>query len=156
MFDSTPLSLKHSIDIPLPLDECFDLFTPHGETLWIAEWKPEYIHPRDGQTVQGMVFLTYHGAETTHWTIVDYRPHQHYVRYSRVTAGSRSVLIEVQCIPQGACNDDTRVWVAYTLVPMSEKGVDDVRSFQGENYVAMIERWRTMILTYLDRREAGA
>jgi hypothetical protein len=156
MFDSTPLNRTHSIHIPLPLDECFALFTPHGETLWIPDWQPEYIYPRDGRTVQGMVFLTHHGAETTHWTIVDYRPEHHYVRYSRVTAGSRSVVVEVQCTALDAYSEGSRVTVTYTLVPTSEKGVDDIQSFHGENYVAMIESWRTMILTYLDQREAGA
>lgn len=153
MFDATPVHSSHAIDIPLPIDACFALFTPQGETLWIADWKPDYLHPADGATMQGMVFLTHRGGETTYWTLVDYKPHLHYSRYCRVTPGSRSVLVEVQCARLAA--ETTRVTVSYTLVPLSAEGSADIEAFRGEAYVAMIEGWRTLILRHLAGRAGG-
>ena len=138
----------HTIEIALPLPRCFALFTPQGEALWIPDWKPHYVYPASGETEPGMVFVTGHGGETTLWSLVDYRPEQGYVRYSRVTPGSRSTMVEVRC----AALDDgrTAVTVSYTLTGLSEAGNEAIAAFCGEPYRQMIEEWRTLIERHLD------
>jgi hypothetical protein len=143
MFQATRALQSHTIEIALPIERCFPLFTPKGETLWVPDWAPEYIYPPSGETEQGMVFITGHGGEITLWTLVDYQPENHYARYSRVTPGSRSTLVEVQCAASGS--DRTTVTVSYTLTGLSEAGNQAISAFCGAPYIEMIEEWRTLI-----------
>ncbi|RWA97127.1 hypothetical protein [Mesorhizobium sp.] len=68
------LERSHSIVLSGPIDRVFPLFTPTGETLWVDGWDPEFLHPQDGETRQGMVFRTAHGDETTLWACTDWDP----------------------------------------------------------------------------------
>lgn len=143
MFQATRAHQTHTIEIALPVECCFPLFTPQGETQWVSDWAPDYIYPPSGKTEQGMVFITGHGGETTLWTLVDYQLETHYARYSRVTPGSRSTLVEVQCeeVRQGL----TKVTVSYTLTGLSEAGNQAIAEFCDDAYREMIEEWRTLI-----------
>jgi hypothetical protein len=137
----------HSITLPLAIDACFPLFTPIGEKTWMPGWDPRFLHPADGRARKGMVFTTGDGAEETVWTVIDYDEADHYARYSRVTPGSRSVLVDIRCA--SVASQRTEVEVRYTLTGLSESGNTAIRSFIGDAYVAMIEEWRTLILKRL-------
>jgi hypothetical protein len=149
MFPAARAIAEHSITLPLSADEAFPLFTPEGERLWIEDWNPHYFYPANGETIVGMVFTTGHGDETTYWTLVDFDNAVHAARYSRVTPGSRSVIVEVACTATG--EQETKVTVRYTLTSLSEAGNATIAAFVGD-YSAMIEDWRTRILTYLERQ----
>lgn len=147
MFPATHATIEQTITLPLSADEAFPLFTPEGERLWIEDWNPHYFYPANGETITGMVFTTGHGDETTYWTLVDFDNTAHKARYSRVTPGSRSVVVEVRCEAVG--EHEARVTVRYSLTGLSEAGNAAITAFV-EGYAAMIEDWRTKILAYLE------
>jgi hypothetical protein len=149
MFPATHATAEHMITLPLSADEAFPLFTPEGERLWIEDWNPRYFYPANGETIVGMVFTTGHDDETTYWTLVDFDNAAHTARYSRVTPGSRSVIIEVRCEPAG--EQEAKVTVRYSLTALSEAGNATIAAFV-EGYAAMIEDWRTNIIAYLERQ----
>ena len=149
MFQARRTHQTHTIEIALPIKRCFPLFTPQGETLWVPDWAPDYIYPPSGKTEQGMVFITGHGGETTLWTLVDYQPEKHYARYSRVTPGSRSTIVEVQCHEIDPAR--TQVTVSYTLTGLSEAGNQAIAAFCGEAYRTMIEEWHTLITQHCQK-----
>lgn len=149
MFEARYRKVNHRITLPLPAGDALELFTPEGERLWIAEWNPRYLYPANGETIEGMVFVTGEGAELTYWTMMDFDIVRHRVRYSRVTPGSRSVVVEVLCIPGG--DRQCHVEVSYALSGLSEEGNTLIDGFVGDAYVAMVEGWREKIVEYLDR-----
>ena len=149
MFRARHEKVSHRITLPLPADEALELFTPEGERLWIADWRPTYQYPANGETMEGMVFTTGEGAELTHWTMMDFDIIRHRVRYARVTPGSRSTVVEVVCIPDGDLQ--CLVDVSYALTGLSEAGNGLIEAFIGDAYVAMIEDWRAKILDHLKR-----
>jgi hypothetical protein len=149
MFISRHVTAAHTISLPLSADEAFPLFTPEGERLWIEDWNPHYFHPANGETIVGMVFTTAYGDETSYWTLVDFDNAAHTARYSRVTPGSRSVIVEVKCEATG--EQEAKVTVRYTLTGLSEAGNATIAAFV-EGYDAMIEDWRARILAYLERQ----
>lgn len=148
MFPAVHATAEHTILLPVSAEEAFPLFTPEGERLWVEDWNPHHFYPANGETIVGMVFITGHGEETTYWTLVDFDNAARKARYSRVTPGSRSVLVEVECEAIG--EHEARVTVRYALTGLSEAGNATIAAFV-ENYGAMIEDWRTKIVAYIDR-----
>jgi hypothetical protein len=151
MFQALHQTVEHTISLPLSTGDAFALFTPEGERHWIAEWSPRYFYPANGETLVGMVFMTGEGEETTWWSVVDYDLASHFVRYCRVTPGSRSVIVEVRCAAAGT--HDTAVSVRYTLTGLSDAGNAAIAEFVA-GYDEMIEGWRMKILRYLSRSNA--
>lgn len=149
MFKAHHEKVSHRITLPLPADEALELFTPEGERLWIAEWRPTYQYPTNGETMEGMVFTTGEGGEFTIWTLVDFDIAGQRLRYARVTPGSRSTLVEVVCVPEG--EQQCHIDVSYALTGLSEAGNAAIEAFVGEAYRAMIEDWREKILAHLKR-----
>src|SRR5689334_18283049 len=101
--------VAHKISLPLSIADCFPLFTPLGEMDWVPGWEPRFLWPADGHTERGMVFLTGQGTEETFWTVVDFDESKNYARYCRITPGSRSVLVEVQCTACGPAETEIEV-----------------------------------------------
>jgi hypothetical protein len=154
MFEACHAEAAHAIALPLDADACFPLFTPIGEIEWVADWQPRFLFPADGKTRPGMVFATGQGEAETLWTVVDYDEARHYARYSRVTPGSRCVLVEILCTALAA--RETRVEVRYALTGLSAAGNAAIGAFVGDAYIAMIEEWRRLILSALAARERRA
>jgi hypothetical protein len=142
------LQVSHRIVVDAPIDQAFLFFTPAGEELWVDGWKPTYIHPSDGRTESGMVFLTGQDDELTVWTLADFDREAHRSRYVRTTPASRTSLVEVHC----AALDETRteVWVSYTLTALNAQGERVLENFEGERFTAMIDDWAHRIA---ERRE---
>ncbi|WP_174873539.1 SRPBCC family protein [Vogesella oryzae] len=153
MFQASHQHLSGEFTLPLAIDSAYPLFTPLGETLWVPDWQPQYFHPADGHTAQGMVFSTDHGGETTLWTLADYDPANYRYRYLRVTPGSRCVQVAVVCQPLDAAN--TRVQVSYTLTGLSAAGNAAIREFAA-GYDAMLAEWRSLILAWHDKADQAA
>lgn len=149
MFQARHERVNHRITLPLAADEALELFTPEGERLWIAEWRPRYQYPANGETMEGMVFATGEGDDLTYWTMMDFDIVRHRVRYARLTPGSRSTIVEVVCVPGG--DHQCQVEVSYALTGLSDAGNALIDGFVGEAYVSMIEDWREKILDHLKR-----
>jgi hypothetical protein len=148
MFIAHHAVVEHAMTLPLSADEAFPLFTPEGERHWISEWNPRYFYPSNGETLVGMVFTTGQDQEFTHWTLVDFDLNTNTIRYSRVTSGSRSGLVAVQCDP--VTDRECRVVVRYVLTGLSEAGNATITIFV-DGFAAMIDDWRDKIISYLDR-----
>jgi hypothetical protein len=133
----------HAIELDLPPEEAFPLFTPAGEKLWIREWNPAFIHPASGETQAGMVFTTGTGDEATYWSLVDYDPRGLRARYARVTPASRFGFVEVHCSALGARR--TRVEVSYAFTALTPAGEAFLDGFGEDAFRAMIEGWRGLI-----------
>lgn len=146
----THLVREHSIEIALPIDVAFPLFTPRGEMDWIAEWRPEFIHPADGTTEEGMVFRTGTGEEATIWSCIEWAPEAHRVCYARVTPASRFVHVEVRCAASGP--ERALVHVTYRMTALSAAGEAILASMTPEVFQATIEGWKTMIGNWIEQR----
>jgi hypothetical protein len=145
----------HEIRIPFAIGEAFPLFTPKGEELWVPGWKPDYISPASGETCEEMIFATDHGNVSTLWTCLLWRPHQHHVRYLRVTAGSRVAFVDVRCLSDGPARTLARI--SYAYVALSESGRAIIGSMSHESFSEMIDEWAMLIDGYRrGQREAAA
>lgn len=131
-------------ELDLPMKDAFKLFTAEGERLWVPGWSPEVL----GELPQapGLVFLTGEGSEHTIWTIIESNPVGGFVRYSRVTPGSRAGLVEVRLAVVG---DRTRVDVTYDLTALTPDGEQALTAYSGPRFVEMLEQWRELIAAYL-------
>jgi len=134
---------SHRIVVDMPADQCFMLFTPAGEELWVDGWQPEYIHPADGRTVAGMVFTTGSGEDATIWTLADFDREQRYSRYVRCTPGSRTGFVEVRCRALDGARSE--VVISYALTALSAAGETVLEGFEGERFAAMIDGWANEI-----------
>lgn len=135
--------LTHRFELALPVAPCQRLFTPAGEELWVDGWQPRYVHPADGRTEAGMVFCTGEGEDHTLWCLVDYDTVAHRARYTRVTPGSRSVIVELRCRALSA--ERSEVQVSYTLTALTPAGAEKVGALDEAAFVRMIEGWRSAI-----------
>lgn len=134
---------RHRIELGLPVEVAFPLFTPKGEEAWAPGWAPDYLHPADGTTREGMVFRTFHDDETTLWGCVLYRPQEHRVRYARVTPTSRFGFVDIVCRALAA--DRTEVEVGYAHTALTAEGERFIAELSEARFAAMIEGWRSEI-----------
>lgn len=138
-FRAERLVRTHHFELPLAPAEAFELFTPEGERAWAQGWEPRYLHPADGRTTAGMVFVTGHGGEETLWTMTRHEPDSGVAEYLRVTPGSRMGTVRVQCSDADA---GTRVTVTYALTALTPAGNATLRALDAAAYEAFITSWR--------------
>ncbi|HEY2630126.1 MAG TPA: hypothetical protein VGI57_13440 [Usitatibacter sp.] len=134
---------SHSFVVEMPAVRAFRLFEPEGERAWAHGWDPAYVHPADGHAEQGMVFTTRHGAEDTIWMVTRHEPAAGIVEYARVTPGSRTATVLVQCAALDAGR--TRVTVIYVFTGLSDAGNAYVRKMDDAAYRDYIDSWRDAI-----------
>ncbi|WP_448950646.1 hypothetical protein [Labrys neptuniae] len=139
----------HVIVLAGAIDEVFPLFTPIGEALWMEGWNPEFLHPENGETRQGMLFRTNHGDEETLWACVTWDPSAHHIRYLRVTPGSRMGFVDVTCREDAAGH--TRATVAYVLTALADKGRSRLADLTEAAFTEMIDGWQMRIDRWLRR-----
>ena len=140
---TTHVERRHRIVLALPVEVAFPLFTPKGEEAWAPDWAPEYLHPADGETREGMVFRTFHGGETTLWGCVDYRPAEHRVRYARVSPDTRFAFVDVACRAIGP--ERTEVEVGYAQTALTPAGEVLLGALDEATFAATIDGWRNEI-----------
>ena len=135
--------LSHRIIVDRSLAEAMPLFTPKGEEAWVPGWSPDYISPVDGQTRKDMLFTTGEGAEKTFWTCLDWNPERGFVRYFRLTPGTRVAFVEVVCseIEPGR----TGVTVTYDVQSLTDEGDTWVDGFTEAAFTGSIGEWSTLI-----------
>jgi hypothetical protein len=101
------------------------------------------VYPADGHAEQGMVFTTSHGGEDTIWMMTRHEPAAGIVEYARVTPGSRTATVLVQCAPLDIVR--TRVTVIYVLTGLSDAGNTYIRKMDEAAYRDYIDSWRDAI-----------
>ena len=139
-FAAERVTRSHSFVVERPVARAFDLFTPEGEKAWAHGWEPNYVHPSDGRTEQGMVFTTSHGGEDTIWMMTRHEPAAGIVEYVRVTPGSRTATVLVQFTALGDAR--TRVNVIYVLTGLSDAGNRYIAKMDEAAYRDYIDSWR--------------
>jgi hypothetical protein len=119
-------------------------FTPEGERLWVPDWTPEYLHPRDGALVPGLRFRTRHGGEETLWLVADLDVVRGRVTYVRITPGSRYGTVSVRVTP--STPHESVVEVGYSLTPLSLEGEAKVAALlSNEGFAEMLREWQERI-----------
>lgn len=137
---------RHTILVPLPVENAFPLFTPAGEKLWLAEWAPEFLHPADGRTETGMVFRTNHGGEETLWSCIGFKPEQHRIRYVRVSPATRFATLSVHCT--AASPATTRVEITYAITALTPDGMRMLDAMTPVEFARNIEQWAEKIARF--------
>jgi hypothetical protein len=90
----------------------------------------------------GLVFLTGIGTQRTIWTVIESRPADGRVRYSRVTPGSRAGIVSVDVT---GADGGSKVVVSYDLTALSADGEAALEAYSPANFAGMMDEWRTMI-----------
>jgi hypothetical protein len=136
----THIEREHSITLAAPIDRVFPLFTPLGETRWVPGWAPDFLHPASGETCEGMVFRTAHGAEETLWSCIHWTPDDYRVRYVRVTPGVRFGFVSVagRALEAG----QAEINVGYTFTALGAEGEAMLAALTQEAFAAMIDGWQ--------------
>ncbi|GAB4349451.1 MAG: hypothetical protein Kow0026_04880 [Oricola sp.] len=134
---------SREITVDRPIADAFPLFTPRGEEGWVPGWKPDYFAPEGGETEKDMLFATGEGEERTWWTCLDWLPDKHFVRYLRLTPGSRAAFVEIECRARDA--KTTLVTVSYDIQALGAPGERYIADMTDEAFAGMIGEWPELI-----------
>ena len=133
--------LSGKLEVALPTERAFILFTPTGERSWADGWDPIFPGEGSDETEPGTVFLTSHGGRDSIWTVVHTQPGCS-IGYVVVTPQARSGLVTVACDAAGP--DRTRVTVAYDLTALSEQANAELERFAA-NFQTFLHHWERSI-----------
>ena len=84
MFRAAVADLEGALVVAAPIDEAFRLFSPEGETGWVAGWDPEWLCPASSDWVAGQVFRTRGENGDVVWIVAAMDLAAHRVVYHRV------------------------------------------------------------------------
>ena len=148
-------SVNHTeaIELAIPVEELFPLFSPEGEKLWVPGW--------DYQNVMGTldlhedyVFLTEshdHGSEEAIWVVKKYDPVRWLVEFYKIEPKEKVGVVRVRCRALQA--NLTEVEVRYKYVALSASGEAFVSIFTAAAYKKFIGEWQVLLAQYY---ESGA
>ncbi len=135
--------LTGTLDVALPPDEAFALFTPRGEEEWVDGWQPHFpVDPID-DTEPGTVFQTNAHGDDTIW-VVTARESGRRISYARVTPGSRAGTVTVELEPTA---EGSRVTGGSDLTALSDEGQAALGEFAA-TYSDFLRSWETAIETW--------
>jgi len=143
--------LTGTIEVGLPPEQAFSLFTPSGERAWSEGWDPQFPAPTEDETEPGTVFTTDHGDQRTIWTVVR-REAGSAITYSRTTPGDRAGLVTVALQPSAG---GSTVTVGYDLTALASEADHALREF-AHHYPAFLNEWRDAIAALLAAPQGGA
>jgi hypothetical protein len=135
-----PRRLIGRIQVGLPTDEAFRLFTPRGEQDWVTGWKPRFPAPAPDDTQPGTVFETNAHGRTTIWLVLD-RQWGKRISYARVTPGDQAGTVTIVVSPTGRHSE---VEVTYELTALTGAASSRLREF-ADNYPAYLRSWQDAI-----------
>lgn len=139
--------LSDRIQVALPPEEAFELFTPRGEREWAHGWDPTFPAAAVDDSAPGTVFETdAHGHRAT-WLVTD-RVRGRRIAYAQVIPGERagSVIVTLE-----ATGDGTDVEVVYELTPLSDAGAAHLKQF-ADGYNDYLRSWQDAITACLENR----
>lgn len=147
LFDAVHVSRAGSFRLPVPPAVAFPAFSPEGERAWAPGWEPEYLYPRAGTAVPGLVFRTAAGGEATTWMLLQYDRQTWQAQYARIVPASRIGLVTVRCAPTETGSTD--VHVRYELTGLSEAGNRVLEAFTEAAFSDMLGDWERTIAAVL-------
>jgi hypothetical protein len=146
MSQSLPaVRLSGELEVALPPEQAFRLFTARGEADWVPGWRPEFPADVVDDTAPGTVWRTVaHGRETT-WVVVQ-REAPFLVGYARVVPGVQAgtVTVRLDALDGGR----SQVRVAYRLTALGQEAAQELARF-AERYPAMLREWQELIQRHL-------
>jgi hypothetical protein len=144
--------LTGTIEVGLPVEQAFHLFTPSGERAWAEGWDPQFPAAVADETEPGTVFTTDHGGQRTIWTVI-HREAGTDIAYSRTTPGDRTGLVTVALQP---CAGGSTVTIGYDLTALVPEANHALQEF-AHHYPAFLAEWRDAIAALVAvRRDGGA
>ncbi len=142
--------LTGTIEVSLPPEQAFHLFTPSGERAWAEGWDPQFPAPVADETEPGTVFTTDHGDQRTIWTVVRREGHTS-IAYSRTTPGDRAGLVTVTLQPSAGGSTVTVGYALTALVPEADHALQQF----AHHYPAFLAEWRDSIAALLAAPRGG-
>lgn len=139
--------LSDRIQVALPAEEAFQLFTPRGEREWARGWDPAFPAPTADDSEPGTVFETdAHGHRGT-WLVTDRVPGRR-IAYAQVIPGERAGTITVTL---ETTVDGSEVEVVYELTPLSDAGAYHIKQF-ANGYRDYLRSWQDAIAACVEKR----
>jgi hypothetical protein len=136
--------LTGRIQVPLPPEEAFRLFTPRGEQDWVHGWRPHFPAPASDDTEPGTVFETSAHGQHTIWLVTDRQPGKR-ISYARVTPGDQAGTVAVVI---SAAGRHSEVEVTYQLTALNSLADDKLSGF-ADRYPAYLQSWQDEITAWL-------
>ena len=136
--------LTGTIEVGLPPEQSFSLFTPSGERGWTAGWDPQFPTLVVDETELGTVFTTDHRGRSTIWTVVR-READTAIAYSRTTPGDRAGLVTVTLQPSAGGSTVTVGYALTALVPEADHALQQF----AHHYPAFLAEWRDAIAAFI-------
>ena len=135
-----------TVDVPLPAQEAFGLFTPEGERLWVAGWAPEYPAGNRPAPSVGVVFVVGKEEGASFWVVTGFDRVARRASYAYTLPGRRVCVVDVAVDDAGPAASRARV--TYHMTSVHPEGDAFVRAFP-EGYDAMLRGWEQDIRTHL-------
>jgi hypothetical protein len=139
--------LTGSIQVDLPPDEAFRLFTPRGEQDWVHGWQPRFPSPVADDTEPGTVFETDAHGQHTIWLVTGSQPGQG-ISYARVTPGDQAGTVTITIRSTGGHSE---VQVTYQLTALTGTAGRQLCEF-ADRYPAYLQSWQEAISAWLHRQ----
>ena len=136
--------LTGRIQVGLPPDEAFRLFTPRGERDWVDGWQPRFPAPAPDDTEPGTVFETNAHGQTTIWLVLG-RERGKRISYARVTPGDQAGTVTITISPAGPHSE---VEVTYELTALTGATGHKLREF-ADSFPAYLQSWQEALTARL-------
>jgi hypothetical protein len=137
-------TLTGTLDVALPPERAFRLFTAVGERDWVEGWDPAFPAPVTDDAEPGTVFETDAGGHRATWVVVE-RDGARGIRYARVVAGRDAGTVTVALRSAGR---HSTVTVTYDLTALSPAGAVWLRRFAAD-YPGFLTSWADAIARHL-------
>ena len=132
--------LTGTVEVALPPEQAFVMFTPSGERTWAHGWDPSFPSPGTDETDPGTVFRTVHRGRESIWTVVGCEV-GHSIEYAVATPQERCGLVTVTC---EASPNGTKATVSYDLTALSSEVNAELDRF-ATNYPSFLAHWERSI-----------
>jgi hypothetical protein len=147
VFRAASVELTGSLSVTSSIDDAFDLFSPAGETAWVAGWSPEWLCPASADWVAGQVFRTRNNGNEVVWGVAALDRQAHCVEYHRLEPGRHVARVRVQC--SASVTGQTEVVVRYHFVGLSGEGNEEISEMSPAGHAERMLKWQHWIEQYL-------
>ncbi|MFD8796146.1 SRPBCC family protein [Streptomyces vinaceus] len=143
--------MSATLNVPLPPEAAFRLFTARGECDWVPGWEPVFPVETPDDTAPGTVWLTASSEEETTWLVAS-RDFPRSVSYARITPGVRAGTVTVTL---AATEAGSEVTVTYDMTPLTPAAAEALGEFAAA-YPSFIRSWEELIAAHLAGGVGGA
>jgi hypothetical protein len=138
-FVSTSHEFTGTLTVALPGDEAFELFSPLGETRWVPDWNPEWLHPAGATWERGQIFRTREMYGDAVWIVTALDRAAREAEYHRVESGRYVARVRVRC--ESVDERRTQVHVRYAFIGLSAEGNADIARMTRSEFDEKMVRW---------------